>query len=105
MVLTHRGIPGPDATEMGVRVVNVTLPSGPVQVGDILQLVADRTGELVEIQVPPGAGPGSELQVEIPDTAAPNVQALGRADDGDELVEGSRRTSRSSQLRRASTQS
>jgi hypothetical protein len=107
MVLTHRGIPGPDATEMGVRVVNVTLPSGPVQVGDILQLVADRTGELVEIQVPPGAGPGSVLQVEIPDTAAPSMEQIGRPDDPDFAQGGAlaRSNTASSQLRRASTQS
>merc|ERR1719235_776306 len=104
MVLTHRGIPGPDATEMGLRVVTVTLPTGPVQVGDVLQLVADRTGELVEIQVPPGAGPGSVLQVEIPDTAHAPVEQLGRANDGDISVDNiasESRRSAGSELRRA----
>jgi hypothetical protein len=45
----------------------------------VLQLVADGTGELVEVQVPQGAGPGSVLQVEIPDASAASVNQIGRA--------------------------
>jgi hypothetical protein len=94
MVIQHGGIPdepqegGSGSAEAGgLRTVNVTLPAQPpFEVGDVLQLVADGTGELVEIQVPQGAGPGSVLQVEIPDergaaAAEPEVFGNVRADE------------------------
>ena len=42
----------------------------------MLQLEAESTGELVEIQVPPGARPGAVLQVEVPDveTEPPSLE-------------------------------
>merc|ERR1719487_451753 len=66
-----RKLPSPGSPDKpaaaAVRVVAVRLPPGPVQVGAVLQLEAEATGELVEIRVPPGARPGAVLQVEVPD--------------------------------------
>ena len=81
---------------VGTRVVSVTLPhQAGFETGDVLQLVADGTGELVEVQVPQGAGPGSVLQVEIPDNSAANQ--IGRATADERRSSGANnRTSRSS---------
>lgn len=49
----------------GMRVVHVILPAD-AEVGQTRQLVAEPTGEIVEIQVPAGRGPGDILAVEIP---------------------------------------
>ena len=96
-----RGLPS-------VRVVNVRLPPAGFEVGDVLQLVAD-TGELVEVPVPPGAGPGSVLQVEIPDESAAvigNVGNVGNVYGNERWTGGSLQIpSERRSLRRAATAS
>jgi len=72
----------PPATQ-GMRVVHVVLPAD-AEVGQTRQLVAEPSGEIVEIQVPHGRGPGDILAVEIP--AGPEVRPsqFGRSSTGGE---------------------